>query len=329
MPRTIKTNSEVMQELLTFLDENNLTYSQFSKIYNVSERTLYDFLKETKKIPNNNKYQYLNEQLSIILGIITLAEDEIPVGLAKNIIGNRYGRLTVLYRVSPPASNTTKKPHSYWKCLCDCGNECVVSISGLNDKTTQSCGCLSKEKASERFGIDILGQKFGSLTVVERDYSAVNKKRIYWKCSCDCGNPKLISVSGVELRNGQKTRCPLCMPRSQGETMIKEILLENNIPFEQEKTFDNCRFPDTNKKARFDFYVNNTYLIEFDGRQHIEPTTGDKSNWQPLEYIQKHDNFKNNYCKKQNIPLIRIPYSHLHYLKLEDLLLETTKYKVN
>lgn len=61
--------------------------------------------------------------------------------------------------------------------------------------------------------------------------------------------------------------------------MIKEILLENNIPFEQEKTFDNCRFPDTNKKARFDFYVNNTYLIEFDGRQHIEPTTGDKSNW--------------------------------------------------
>jgi hypothetical protein len=37
---------------------------------------------------------------------------------------------------------------------------------------------------------------------------------------------------------------------------------------------------------------------------------------------------KNNFCKSQNIPLIRIPYTHLDELELNDLLLETTKYRV-
>ena len=56
------------------------------------------------------------------------------------------------------------------------------------------------------------------------------------------------------------------MPRSKGEEQIKEILLANKISFIQEKSFDDCRFPDTNRLARFDFFVENKYLIEFDGR---------------------------------------------------------------
>ena len=56
------------------------------------------------------------------------------------------------------------------------------------------------------------------------------------------------------------------MPRSLGEEKIKLLLLKYNIFFEQEKTFENCRFPNTNKKARFDFFVDNKYIIEFDGR---------------------------------------------------------------
>ena len=34
--------------------------------------------------------------------------------------------------------------------------------------------------------------------------------------------------------------------------------------------------------------------------------------------------FKNIWCKKNNIPLIRIPYTKLNNLKLEDLLLDTS-----
>ena len=249
--------------------------------------------------------------------------DEIPVGKAKNIIGKRYGRLTVLYRTNiPDTVKPVAKPKTYWKCLCDCGNTVVVSTSGLTTGT-QSCGCLSREKASERFGIDITGQKFGNLTAIKRDLSRP-KGHQWWLCKCDCGNSRLESVDGFRLRNGDKTQCSLCMPRSKGEEQIKNILLENNIPFIQEKTFEDCRFPDSNRKARFDFYVNNSYIIEFDGRQHIEETTkwGNRS----LEYVQTHDKVKNIYCKEHNIPLIRIPYTKLNYLKIEDLLLESSKY---
>lgn len=41
-----------------------------------------------------------------------------------------------------------------------------------------------------------------------------------------------------------------------------------NIPFETEKTFKTCKFFDTNALARFDFYIDNKYLIEYDGETH-------------------------------------------------------------
>lgn len=253
--------------------------------------------------------------------------DMIPIGKATNIIGKRYGKLVVLYRVEPPKTITTKKPKSFWKCQCDCGNLCVVSIDRLNNGSTQSCGCISREKASERFMIDMVGQKYGKLTVIERDPQKSNSGRVHWLCKCDCGNKKLESIDGMKLRQGKKLQCSLCQPRSKGEEQIRDILTINNISFIQEKSFDDCRFPDTKRLARFDFYVNEQYIIEFDGRQHIEPTTGSKANWWSLEYVQGHDKIKNDYCKENNIPLIRIPYTKVNFIKLEDLLLETTKYR--
>ena len=35
---------------------------------------------------------------------------------------------------------------------------------------------------------------------------------------------------------------------------------------------------------------------------------------------------KNNWCKTNNIPIIRIPYTHYDTLTLEDLVLNTSKY---
>lgn len=41
------------------------------------------------------------------------------------------------------------------------------------------------------------------------------------------------------------------------------------------------------------------------------------------------DEYKNQWCKENNIPLIRIPYIHLNDLCIEDLLLETTNFLIN
>jgi hypothetical protein len=51
--------------------------------------------------------------------------------------------------------------------------------------------------------INIVGQRFKHLTVLELDYN--DKGKIYWKCKCDCG--KIISVLSGQLRNDGKTSC--------------------------------------------------------------------------------------------------------------------------
>lgn len=52
--------------------------------------------------------------------------------------------------------------------------------------------------------IDLAGQKFGRLFVIER---APNNKdgRAMWKCVCDCGNKRI--VMGKSLRNGHTQSC--------------------------------------------------------------------------------------------------------------------------
>lgn len=47
-----------------------------------------------------------------------------------------------------------------------------------------------------------------------------------------------------------------------------------------------------------------------------------------LKENQIRDKIKNEWCKKNNIPLIRIPYTELDFLTLKDLNIETTKFLI-
>ena len=87
-------------------------------------------------------------------------------------------------------------------------------------------------------------------------------KNIKWICKCECGS--IISVKGNNLISNNTQSCG-CSKLSHGEIKIKQLLDEYNISYEMEKTFPECINPKTNKPLRFDFYVNNSYLIEYDG----------------------------------------------------------------
>ena len=52
-----------------------------------------------------------------------------------NLIGQRYGHLTVL----GPAENVGGR--TAWRCLCDCGKETVVKTYHLRCGHTKTCGC--------------------------------------------------------------------------------------------------------------------------------------------------------------------------------------------
>ena len=64
-----------------------------------------------------------------------------------NILGNTYGRLTVIGEGTPRQSPS--RITRYIKVRCECGNELEVTLSNLRSKNTTSCGCLHKELVSK------------------------------------------------------------------------------------------------------------------------------------------------------------------------------------
>ncbi len=226
------------------------------------------------------------------------------MGKLINETGNVYGKLTVLYRDPEPHV----KP--YWICQCSCGN--IISVYGnslRNGATTQCKKCSCKQGVEKRLGqtyASLIGKHFNHLTVIEEDLSKGNKagEARYWKCQCDCG--KIISISTSTILNEKIFSCG-CY-HSKGEGIIEQILKENNIIYEKEKTFETCRFENTNRLARFDFYLpEHKIIIEFDGRQHYTNPGGFFTN-EEVQKIRDRDNFKNNWCLLNNIKLFRIPY---------------------
>lgn len=163
--------------------------------------------------------------------------------------------------------------------------------------------------------IDLTNQIFNKWIVLYKSDKRSKNGGVYWHCRCECGREK--DVLGQSLRNNRSLSCGNHSNISKGNVKISEILDENDIPYELEKKFSTCK---DKTYLPFDFYVNNKYLIEFDGIQHFKETIFD------YKYTHRHDLIKSQWCKDNKIPLIRIPYTHYENLCLEDLLLETSKY---
>ena len=235
---------------------------------------------------------------------------EIPIGRAKNLIGQKFGKLTVLYR-----TEGKDKKRVYFACKCDCGEYTVVRADHLKDpKHTNSCGCLDHP--------NLTGQIFGKLLVIQRCNEKGSGAK--WECQCECGKKAFVITR--DLLSGHTRSCG-CI-RSQGELIITKILQQNNIPFESEKNFQTAQFKETNHKMSFDFYINNSFLLEFDGEQHYP--VNKNHGWMTKERYEinhKHDLQKNEWCKQNNIPLKRIPYWDKDKITIESILDNT--YLVN
>ena len=208
-----------------------------------------------------------------------------------------------------------------WVCECTCSAHTQKEMR--LDEMQSSKGCTVCSIAKNKFQ-KLTGQKFGHWTVLYRVQS--QGCHTMWHCKCDCAAGTEHDIDGYALRTGKSLSCG-CDSRSNGERSITYLLNKNNILFEQEKSFDSCKMKKYGK-LRFDFYVNNQYLIEFDGEQHFIEREKGWNDPEKLKKTQERDAFKNQWCKKNNIPLIRIPYWHIKKLCIEDLLLETSEYIV-
>lgn len=71
---------------------------------------------------------------------------------ALDIVGQRFGRLTVKQRVHVDGARNVM-----WECICDCGGITIAAAANLG-KTKNSCGCLANESARETLKINRLAR---------------------------------------------------------------------------------------------------------------------------------------------------------------------------
>lgn len=133
----------------------------------------------------------------------------------KNVvgIGFKINRLTVVRYLG-------KDHHGYknWLCQCECGNYTPAVQSALLQNKKKSCGCAKSLCQIDRDAVDMKGQIWGRLLVLERDYSRP-LGNVYWKCLCLCG--KYHIASGKDIRRGNTKSCG-CLIRELSSENIKK-----------------------------------------------------------------------------------------------------------
>lgn len=148
-----------------------------------------------------------------------------------------------------------------------------------------------------------------NLPLTPFDVTFGSGKRVWWRCD-KADNHEWDCLIYRRTRGGG---CPFCF-ESNGEKIIKIILDDIKINYEIQKTFDECKHK---RLLLYDFYLLKlNALIEYDGIQHFEPIQyfGGVNGF---KLTQKRDEIKNEFAAKNNIPLLRIPYTKFDFIKEE------------
>jgi len=168
----------------------------------------------------------------------------------------------------------------------------------LNHK--RGCPICSKR---QKLNIDEIRKR---CDIIHRDKGYIIPNQIYIN---NCTHINIIcpvheewSTQPNNLLNG--CGCPKCKT-SKSEIKIENILKENNINYICQKKFSDCI---NKKELPFDFYLpNHNMCIEYDGEQHFKQFRFEKND-EKLQKRIKNDIIKNEYCKNNNIKLLRIRF---------------------
>ena len=177
-----------------------------------------------------------------------------------------------------------KNNTSYISYICPIHGEQKMRINNLING--RECPYCNYDNASKRHRLssDEAEQRIAHLKgrlLNKQDYTNRFERNLMIECAY-CGTPFVTSLVLFTQHGGQM--CPNCKDtESIGERQIRNYLESNNIAFEQEKWFSDCRDV---KPLPFDFYLPDyNMLIEFDGKQHFSAQDG--SGWFTQEAFEK------------------------------------------
>lgn len=91
-----------------------------------------------------------------------------------DLIGEKFGKLTVIDKAYVKEIGKSKKKMQYWKCECECGNIVYVMSQSLRSGNTKSCGCLKKEASCKHRA------KFNKFEIKEEVVKGYDDKENYF-----------------------------------------------------------------------------------------------------------------------------------------------------
>lgn len=138
--------------------------------------------------------------------------------------GDRFGKWLVL------ELDSINRASKFYKCRCDCGNECIVRDGDLKRGKSKKCIKCNIADLSQKFKstiIDLTNQKIGNWSVIRRVENNKYRKTL-WECICDCGN--VCIVQGQNLLNGKSTKCSKCAKEnSKGHSRKNKAIKKADI----------------------------------------------------------------------------------------------------
>ena len=183
----------------------------------------------------------------------------------------------------------------------------------LNNKNPGCPKCANRVPVTEKEFIERL-ERVNNRIEYQGGFNGMLKK-IPFKCKA-CGYEWESTPSAIV---NQYKGCPRCMS-SHGEIRVINYLESRKVDYKRQYSFNDCV---NVRKLRFDFYIPSiNTAIEYDGEGHYFPVTFggiDKEKAKVnFESAKQRDNIKDQYCKDNNIKLIRIPYTEFD--KIEGIL---------
>ena len=121
-------------------------------------------------------------------------------------VGDVYNEFTVLEVIEDPKRRKVRV-------RCSCGNEELKALHPVYHGTAKYCERCSYVKKRK----DLTGSRFGRLVCIERGESEPSG-HVKWKCSCDCGKEKYVSMS--LLQKGEVKSCGCLYKETRGTTNL-------------------------------------------------------------------------------------------------------------
>lgn len=114
------------------------------------------------------------------------------MGKKIDLTNKKFGKWTVIQE----SKKRDAAGSVMWLCKCECGTIKEVSGSSLRIGRSTCCSCERQNQSNE-----LIGQKFGKLTVLKKIKERSKNGSIQWECLCECGNKCIRSTTNLHKKD--------------------------------------------------------------------------------------------------------------------------------